>query len=294
MTRQVDVYSSLPEHSSALFRGSIMGPSEHDERWSWAARNMEPLKDDEIKRKEDEVILELESYQDSWYWEPKFQTKSNKPIGVIERKPFEKGMFVAQPSDQTGPTYRLLKHFDFPTFRIGIYSSEKSSATKEKERVLKKISSAKDQEEVLSILTERGLSTVVQGFRQYLTRQEKRLEEGEWSGPSLDSLKALAQFLVSYDLPHSEIKTDFDGNADLEWFLSSKLKEEHPDDEFWGDGDGQMILRFTSSKSIEFAILSGPWGGDKERLSLSGCLSHSKMKTVIDMFSGRMVSYGKR
>ena len=299
MTRQAIAWPTATEGLDCTYSEPTVKLPKDDEGWAYCVRTMETLKDDEIQRIEHVIPWESEDHhsllQALRHWKPRYRAKSNQPIGVTEKRYPEKGMIFVQSFDWSDAA--PLHHDDFPKFKGGPYwfgKKPSSSSAKEKQEALEKIVSAEDQEEVLNLLTERGLSTVVEGFRQYLVRREKSLEEGESPGVNLDSLKAVAQFLVSYDLPHSAIKADFEGNADLEWFLSSRRKENHPDDEFWGEGDGQMILRFVSSKAIEFAVLSGPWVGEKERLSLTGTLSHSKMKAVIDMFIGRVVSYGKR
>lgn len=301
MTRQaIDCPIIIRGRDLAYSEPTIRTPR-YDEGWSSSVPTVGTLKDWAIELIGHEIEGDQDDHQSQLpvlrYGKRRHRGKSNQPFGVIDWKPPEKGTILVKFSDWPDPAPQYLRHDDSPEYRFRSYWIDlrpSSPSAKEKQEALEKIVSAEDQEEVLNLLTERGLSTVVEGFRQYLVRREKSLEEGESPGVNLDSLKAVVQFLVSYDLPHSAIKADFEGNADLEWFLSSRRKENHPDDEFWGEGDGQMILRFVSSKAIEFAVLSGPWVGEKERLSLTGTLSHSKMKAVIDMFIGRVVSYGKR
>ena len=184
--------------------------------------------------------------------------------------------------------YVLLHHL------LGKYEGLERSRQDEKERRIRELVSSESQEEVLAILGEAGLSEEVEQLRRFLADREEESEDGEYPGIRLDSLKAVSRFLISHDdLPFSAIKADFDGYADLEWFLSSWREEGDDDDMFWGEGDGQVVLRFVTPNLIEFAMLSGPWIGEAERLSLSGTMSHRKMRTIIDLFIGRMVPYGE-
>lgn len=177
---------------------------------------------------------------------------------------------------------------------LGKYETLEGSRQDEKEGRTRKLFLAESQEDVLAILGEAGLSEEVEQLRRYLADREEESEEGEYPGIRLESLKAVSHFLMSNDdLPFSAIKADFDGFADLEWFLSSRREEGVNDDKFWGEGDGQFVLRFVTPNLIEFAMLSGPWIGEAERLSLSGTMSHSKMRAILDLFIRRMVPYGE-
>ncbi len=163
-----------------------------------------------------------------------------------------------------------------------------------KEKGLRLVRNSRDEEELLNALVEVGFSDQVEQFHKYLERRKENLDEGEHPGFIFETLKAAARFLVENDdLPFSAIKSDFEGNADLEWFLSSRRTEDHEDDMFWGEGDGQIVLRFVSPTLIEFAMLSGPWDDERERLSLSGTMSHSKMKTIVELFTKKLVGYDK-
>lgn len=172
--------------------------------------------------------------------------------------------------------------------------NEYGEVSHQDERVirLQELESSENQEKVIDILEESGFYREVEQLHRYLEDRKTSLEDGEYPGIQLDSLKAVSQFLIRHDqLPFSAIKADFDGYADLEWFLSSRRHEGDDDDKFWGEGDGQIVLRFVTANLIEFALLSGPWIEEKERLSLTGTLSHTKMKTILDLFTERMVSY---
>lgn len=161
-----------------------------------------------------------------------------------------------------------------------------------KKRKVLRVMRSTSQEEVLLALRESGAFGLAEYLQGYLERRKADLEEGEYPGIRLDSLKAAVRFLLLYDdLPYSAIRADFDGYAYHGWFLSSRHSERHEDDVFWVDGDGQITLRFVTLNLIEFAMISGPWLDGAERLSLSGTMSHSKMKIIIGMFFRRMVSY---
>ena len=163
---------------------------------------------------------------------------------------------------------------------------------RERAKNLRRLSRSESQEDVLVILESAGLSREVEKLRQYLTDRKSELEEGDYPGIRLESLKSVSRFLISNrDLPYSVIKVDHDGYADLEWYLSSRRIENDIDDMCWVDGGGQIVLRFVTPNLIEFAMLSGPWLDDAERLSLSGTMSHRKMRVILDMFSERMISY---
>ena len=156
------------------------------------------------------------------------------------------------------------------------------------------ILNSNDENELMGALCKEGFSDQVEEYRKHLENMRSNSDEEEHSVVRFDTLKAAARFLIeNEDLPFSAIESDFDGHAELNWFLSSRRREDHEDDAFWGEGDGNMVLRFLSPTMIEFAMISGPWGESTERLSLSGTLSHSKMKTVIEMFKVRMVGYEK-
>lgn len=297
MTKQASDCPIITAELAWPFSEPTGKPPRHEEGLVPFSRPRGLLQGVYVDQFEHEIHRVPEKHQSSSSWGPEHQTKSSHTVKVIGRMHPESDVIFVYSSGQTSPMHRSRLHDESTNIAVKTYWSSDSplhSSAKRKEKALEKIVFAEDQEKLLDILTERGFSTVVEGFRQYLVRREKSLEDGESPGVNLDSLRAVARFLVSYNLPYSAIKADFEGNADLEWFLSSKRNEDHPDDAFWGEGDGQMILRFVSCKAIEFAVLSGPWVDEKERLSLTGTLSHSKMKSIIDMFKGRMVSYGKR
>ena len=175
--------------------------------------------------------------------------------------------------------------------RSGQAHAARTFAARRRRNALYRIRLSENEDELLNTLKSGGFSKEAETYRQHLERRKEEFEHCEFTNVKFESLKAVARFLVSHDLPFSEINADHEGNADLEWLLSSEQEEDDQDEDFWGDGDGHMILRFVSSKSIRFAILSGPWGESKERLSISGNLSHSKMKAVMDLFKERMVSF---
>ena len=158
-------------------------------------------------------------------------------------------------------------------------------------RNLAEIQHSKNEEEVLRILKGAGFSRHVESFRQNIMDYQEYEEEGEQPGVNLDSLKAVARFLVNHRPPYSDIDMDADGNVGMEWLLSSSQGGLDPDAQFWGEGEGYMAIRFVSSKAIEFAMLSGPWHEGKERMNVSGRFSHSKINTIVEMFAGRMVEY---
>ena len=157
--------------------------------------------------------------------------------------------------------------------------------------ILGQIQHAKNEEKVLHIMGRAGFSRQAESFRQDLMDCLENEEEGEHPGVNLDSLKASARFLVNCSPPYSDLDMDADGNVGMEWLLSPSQAERDPDAEFWGDGQGYMAIRFVSSKAIEFAMLSGPWHEEKERLNVSGRFSHRKMNKIVEMFAERMVEY---
>ena len=163
----------------------------------------------------------------------------------------------------------------------------------EREENLRRLEMADSEDKVFWVLELEGLFREAGQLRQYLKDRRGSLEEEEYPGIRIESLKAVSRFLIlNRGLPFSAIKADYDGYADLEWYLSSKRQEGDEDDLHWVDGGGQIVLRFVTPNLIEFAMLSGPWLDGAERLSLSGTMSHKKMRTIIDMFVGRMVAYG--
>ena len=201
---------------------------------------------------------------------------------AILREPIE----VVEPAGGWSKTFEELRPSEF------VFGLWVDTGQRERAKNLRRISRSESQEDVLVILESAGFSREVEELRQYLTDRKSELEEGDYPGIRLDSLKAVSQFLISnLDLPFSAIKADSDGYADLEWYLSSRRIENDIDNMCWVDGGGQIVLRFVTPNLIEFALLSGPWLDDAERLSLSGTMSHSKMRVILDMFSERMISY---
>ena len=164
----------------------------------------------------------------------------------------------------------------------------------EMERNLRRLAQSDTQEDVLAALDSAGYSKQVEQLRQHLVERDTILEDGEHPGIRFESLRAVARFMVSNrDLSFSSIKVDFSGSADLSWYLSPRRQEHDGDDMFWIDGGGQITLRFVTANLIEFAMLSGPWTNGAERLSLTGTMSHKKMRVILDMFSNRVISYNE-
>lgn len=169
-----------------------------------------------------------------------------------------------------------------------------SSEQKEREKNLRKLEKAETQDEVLAVLKGAGFSKQEKKLRQDLADRKEGLEDGEHPGIRFESLHAVARFMVSnHELSFSSLKVDFSGSADLSWYLSPRQQEHDGDDKFWVDGGGQITLRFVTPNLIEFAMLSGPWTNGAERLSLTGTMSHKKMRIILDMFSKRMISYNE-
>lgn len=158
----------------------------------------------------------------------------------------------------------------------------------ETEEFLNEIFQADSQDRILDILSKDGFEKEVSGFQKALADVEVDDEFGE---VSLESLKAAARFLKTYDVPYSPMEFDDNGDILLEWMLSADIKENHEDDMFWGEGDSHFILRFISANLIEFALSSGAWDGNRERMILSGRLSHNKMCSILDMFRERIISF---
>lgn len=160
-----------------------------------------------------------------------------------------------------------------------------------KKRLLREVVLSENQEEVLAILERAGLLRQVESFHQHLSDRNDYVRESDHPGARLESLKAASRFLINYDPPYSDIEADLEGNVEMEWLLSSKPVKPDIDHDFWGNGSGYMAIRFVSSRAIEFAMLSGPWAENKERLKVSGTFSHSKMHSIIKMFRDRVVLY---
>lgn len=162
------------------------------------------------------------------------------------------------------------------------------SKRREHETILKGIQQSNSTEEVLLVLKDVGFSRQVESFHQHMLLHQEYEEESNCFYVNLESLKAAASFLVVYAPPYSDLETNSEGNVEMEWLLSSKQNSWDPDESFWEEGEGYMAVCFVSLKAIEFALLSGPWHKGKERLNVSGRLSHSKMNTIINMFAERM------
>lgn len=193
-----------------------------------------------------------------------------------------------------GLTERWLESFGVPYQAVVHFGVREDPDHKEREENLRKLEESASQDDVLTVLKVAGFSRQVEQLRQHLVNRDAMLEDGEYPGIRFESLQAVSRFLISHsDLPFSAIRSDYDGNADLEWYLSPERAEDDEDDLFWVDGGGQIVLKFVTLNLIEFAMLSGPWLDGAERLSLSGTMSHSKMKIIIEMFIGRMVAYGE-
>ena len=175
----------------------------------------------------------------------------------------------------------------FSTIFVSNYLSSVRDA-EEAEEFLNEVFQADSQERVLEMLSKDGFEREVSGFQQALADVE---EDDGYGDISLDSLKAAARFLISYEVPYSPMEFDNNGDILLEWMLSADKRENHEDDMFWGEGDSHFILRFISANLIEFALSSGVWDGNRERMILSGRLSHSKMDSILDMFRERIISF---
>ena len=160
-----------------------------------------------------------------------------------------------------------------------------------KKNRVRELESSKNQEEVIAILEKAGLFRQVESFRQHVSDRNDYVGESDHPDAKLDSLKAAARFLINYDPPYSDLEADLEGNVEMEWLLSSVSVKPDSDHEFWGEGSGYMAIRFVSSRAIEFAMLSGPWAENRERLKVSGVFSHSKMHSIIKMFRDRVVLY---
>ena len=156
------------------------------------------------------------------------------------------------------------------------------------ESALNDIFQSSNHEQVLDTLFQVGFEREVSEFHKELGEIE---EDDESSKVCLDSLKAAARFLITYDVPYSPMEFDNNGDILLEWMLSADKEEFHEDDMFWGEGDSHFILRFISANLIEFALSSGAWDGSRERMILSGRLSHSKMDSILDMFRERIITF---
>ena len=218
------------------------------------------------------IVMGLEgvvSRQDHPYWEM-------DPVGVLGGK---------LASDE------MLGVWHYGSAQVIVLESPEQE---EMERNLRRLAQSDSHDDVLAALDSAGYSKQVEQLRHHLVERDAILEDGEQPGIRFESLQAVARFMVSNrDLPFSSIKVDFSGSADLSWYLSPRRQEHDGDDMFWIDGGGQITLRFVTPNLIEFAMLSGPWTNGAERLSLTGTMSHMKMRAILDMFSNRMISYNE-
>ena len=211
------------------------------------------------------------------------------------RRSFASGLFSMFFGEKARrhPVESTLLNWEFVTEReanLVVYLSQ-GAVVVPANNTFARIDRSKSQEELMGILDHAGFAKQVESFRQHVLDRQDYVEEGGHPDSKLESLRAAAQFLVRYNPPYSDIEADFEGNVEFEWMLSPRVVEPDKDQDFWGDGSGYMAIRFVSSKTIEFAMLSGPKAKGKERMRVSGTFSHRKMNTIIKMFKDRMVIY---
>ena len=165
-----------------------------------------------------------------------------------------------------------------------------------RQRLRKRLFAAETHDKVLEILSQNNVGRYVEEYRSYLEWRQEELEEGESPGIILQSLQSWAWFLVSYavpkKLPFARVKADFDGCIELIWRLSTEPIVDDPDNEYWGNGRGIVVLRFYPSFLNSLSILSGPYASEKLRLSIDGCLSHEKTRQIMDVFAERFQNEG--
>lgn len=145
------------------------------------------------------------------------------------------------------------------------------------------IQNAQKVEDVVNILREEGFSAEMVQFGEHPVRRSEEMEEGDAENANLESMKLFGEFLVTYRPSSPLIYIGYNGYIGAEWPISGDLRAEHSYAEYWGDGDGIVVMEFLPSGLIELAILSGPYEGGKNRLKLDGFLPLSEVMKAVQI-----------
>ena len=162
-----------------------------------------------------------------------------------------------------------------------------------KEHLREKVFESKTHDEVLDVLSENGLEECRQDYVDYLAWRQKELEVDESPGIILQSLQSWAWFLLDYAeptrLPYTKIGADFAGCVELIWILSPDPLLDNSENEYYGNGEGMLLLNFYPSYLNYLSILTGPYASEKRRIDLSGFIPHTMTKHIIELFRERIV-----
>ena len=199
-------------------------------------------------------------------------------------------------SDEPGLRYAMLSDMEsrfHGRMLVQVFSASNAPQKVRNSELRQELFEANTYEDVLEILHKNNLDNCVHDYLSYLELRQEDLEDGESPGVILQSLQSWAWFLIDcaepMGLPYAEFNADFDGCVELEWRLSGESRWEDPDAKYWGNGKGIAVLRFYPSLLNAFSILSGPYASEKRRITFEGCLSHTKTKEILSLFSERFL-----
>ena len=226
-----------------------------------------------------------------------FKNESDtRSTGVKKSEPLDSPVFksrethedeIEQLNDQRRRTMEAVA-----VLREVLSLSETGLKGKERVRLWDQIRDTSTSEEVLDILRQRNLCLYVEDYYSYLDLKS-RITGGE-HGFELQSLQSWARFVIDFiekeGFPYSEIRSNRDGCAQLEWRLSEAHDESDWDNEYFGNGRGIVDLTLFPSGLISLSILTGPYVNGKNRISLSGRLSYLKTTEILRLFRSRLQS----
>ncbi len=147
---------------------------------------------------------------------------------------------------------------------------------------------ADGEEEIVAALRECGLDLAARRVN-YL--REVLLEEPDEPYLVLESLRSLALFLMSErQLPPPRISVDSGGLAQAEWRIHPQDRKisHNPNNQFWGRGDGIIVMKFLSSGLVRYVALSGPTGQGIERIETGGVLPKASVMDSLQMFTYKL------
>ena len=146
-----------------------------------------------------------------------------------------------------------------------------------------------EENDILDALRSHGLEEVAVRLVHL-----KQLLDEDPDGPDLaiESLRSFADFLLrETHLPVPEIGAGPEGFVEAEWRIPfGEGKMATSNEQYWGNGDGILAMKFLPTGCVRFAATSGPTRQGKERLRTSGILPTNSILSAAKTFVTRLAS----
>lgn len=221
---------------------------------------------------------------------------------VQQERPNYADVFISPPESE-GLAEDEQRAYEFNYVRESIYRSvvkkflqDRIARNRERlanEKLKEEIFASITHGDLLGLMKRENLGQYVEDYYNHLRSRQEDLDRDESPGVILQSLQSWVWFLIDFaereNIPRVSMRADFFGCVELVWRLSPDPIPSDPDNEYYGNGKGIVVLTFFPSHLNHISVMSGAYGVEKRRIAFHGEFSHAKTKKIFDSFIERLL-----